>query len=329
VKTRTVAFLVGALALLALIVVVAERSAEQSRDTKLGGGELLRGYTTDAVVRFEIRARDQSWTLTKNDDAWTVGDEGFEADAAEVRRALDKLTGLDRRELVAQNPQKHEDLEVGAGSPRGVEVQLWTGASAEPTHHLHLGKTASDFRSSFVRLDSEDQVYLSRELLRSVFDKGERGWRDRTVFSFRGADATGLEITKEGVTVVVERGEDGWRLTSPEESAADGPAIDSIVSTLSALSTDEFAAASDDSTTGLHEPSGSAIVSLSDGTRRGLVFGLEDDGKVFARTIDGSDVYRFFSYRRNAIVKGLDELRAKALDDASDLAPQTAPADMP
>ena len=65
----------------------------------------------------------------------------------------------------------------------GVEAKLMD-ANDKLLAHLFVGKTTPGFLSSYVRPADSNDVYVAQGYLQSVFNKGTRTWKDRTIFDF-------------------------------------------------------------------------------------------------------------------------------------------------
>ena len=189
--------------------------------------------------------------------------------------------------------------QVKDDDPQGVEVKAWTAPSGAPAAHLLVGKPGPDFQSNFVRVKGDNNVYRTRDMVRSAFDRGTRGWRDRTVIKFEPESAERIELTSADGKIVLERpkAKDGkgmgdWQLVEPETGPAKDATVDTILRTLSSLQADEFATETDPAKTGLASPSAHSLVKLKDGKQIDLLWGGDAStaGRVYAKRADSDTV---------------------------------------
>ena len=333
-KTRTIGLLLGALLLLALVAFLGDRADRRHTSGGGPGGKLFPGLDPAAVVKLEIRTPAKTFTLEKTQGAWKVTPEGFAADEEGVKEALAKLGSAEKAELASQNPAKHEALQVKDADPQGVEVKAWTKAPGAPAAHLLIGKPGPDYQSSFVRVQGDSNVYRTREMVRNAFDRGTRGWRDRTVIKFDAESAERIELTSSEGKIVLEKPQGktskdatevtSWHLVEPEAGPAKDAAVDTILRTLSTLQADEFATETDPAKTGLTSPAARSLVKLKDGKQIELLWGADATaGRVYAKRADSDTVVELGSYRKTAVFQKLADLKPPAPPPS---APVPAPA---
>ena len=161
-KTRLAFFLLGMLLLLGLVALLADR-AEKRQRTVTATGKLVPGLDPAKAVRLEVKSKGATAVVEKKEGSWKVVPDGFAADEAAVKDAIEKLARLEKGSVVSENPAKHEALEVKEGDPRTTEVLVTLEGGKEPAAHLFVGKTGADYQSNFVRLKGEDRVYQTEE----------------------------------------------------------------------------------------------------------------------------------------------------------------------
>lgn len=318
-KTRTIGILIGALALLSLVALVAERADKSRRESRLGSGPLLLNLDPAQVTRIEVVSKVVTWDINKIDGKWLLLPTRLPADPAAVSEILDRLKAIDQRELAATTSTAHKSFGLADGDASVIAVRLWRGESrGDATWHVLVGKSATDYTSSYVRLAGDDRVYQTASTLTDALDRGERGFRDPAILAFDVAAARRLELTHAGVTTVAERGEEPqWRLTAPIAKPANGDVIDDILRQLSQLEADSFPSDSSPDRTGLDSPLASSKVTLADGTSFEVAWGKEEGGKVYAKKPGDDTVYSLFSFKRDAILKGSAELEKMVEPEAS------------
>ncbi len=116
-----------------------------------------------------------------------------------------------------------------------------------------------------------------------------------SVLSFLPSDATQIEATGQGKTVVVARGDDGkWLLKQPEQGPADQVRVDSLLSALGTLTaTRTIDAPASLAEFGLDQPKVQAKVTLKSGQTPTLLVGDQNPDKTsyYAKLPDQPAVY--------------------------------------
>ena len=208
----------------------------------------------------------------------------------------------------------------------GAEAKL-LDASGNVRAHLFLGKNTPGYLSSYVRAADSNNVYVGKGNLKATFDKGTRTWKDRTIFSFNKGDVTHLTIKSEGEEIELEMGADSeWQMTKPEAFAAKQTELDSLLDSLSALDTDDFAAeAGNLSEYELDAPKSSVMAKLNDGTRRLLLIGKEESGEYFVKREDKEPVFMLYTYKINQFLKKSEDLKddTPVAEDETDASEQS------
>jgi len=114
------------------------------------------------------------------------------------------------------------------------------------------------------------------------------------VLSFLPSDATQLEATGQGKSVVVAKVDAGWQLKQPEEGPADQIRVDSLVSRLSTLTASKtIASPSSLAEYGLDQPKVRAQLTLKTGQSPTLLVGDQNPDKTtfYAKLPDSQTVY--------------------------------------
>jgi hypothetical protein len=319
VKTRLAFFLLGTFVLLGLVAVLADRAEKRQRTTATTG-KLLSGLDPAKAVRLEIKSKGATAVVEKKEGSWKVVPDGFSADDTAVKDAIEKLARLEKGSVVSENPAKHEALEVKDGDPRTTEVLVTIEGGKEPAAHLFVGKTGADFQSNFVRLKGEDRVYQTQESIRSALDRGDRGWRDRTVLKLAPGEVAGIELASPAGRIALGReAADGapWTILEPAPGGpARAEAVDGLLRGVENLQADGFAAAAlatDPTATGLEAPEALIRFTLKDGRAFEIRWGKEtapSSGRFYARRGDAETVYELLGYRKTALLPALDTLAA-------------------
>ena len=311
-KTKQL-FILGAIfVVLAILILIFENPFGQSEYEKKveTAMPLFPNFTAEQVAKIEITATGETTTLSKQNDSWVVASmDNYPADSEGVAELLSKVTEFKNTQRVSNNPEKQSEFEVDS---TGVEAKLMD-INDKVLAHLFVGKTTPGFLSSYVRPADSNEVYVAQGYLQSVFDKGTRTWKDRTIFNFNKGIVTQLNIISPEETVELRLDAAGaWQMLKPVAAAAKMTEIDTLLTTFSELDTDDFAAATDDlAEYGLDTPQSTISAVLNDGTTATLHVGKEEEGKLYVKRDDTETVFRLFKSNVDQLIKKSETLKAE------------------
>jgi len=330
--------------LLAVFIIegpISKRGKEKAAEESI----LFPGFEVDQVSSVEIKTKDRQVKLNKEDETWLVATSGnYPADPEAVDTMLGKVKDLRSALTASKSADKHSQFEVDSES--GVEVKM-LGTGEDVLAHFFVGKMGPDYMSTYVRKADEDEVLLVNEYLKSIFDKGTRGWRGRTIFDFDPMQVQRLTlVSQEKGEIAIEAQEDGgWQIIKPEVAPAEKDAVDDIVRDISKLSADDFAekkkeqdeegtdeteveevvspveqaaspleveqAASLLKEYKLDEPQSKVMVDLKDGTARILLIGDKSGYRHYVKREDKDTVFMVSKSKIDRLFKDLEDLKAK------------------
>ena len=310
-KTKQLLVLGGVFVFLLLVVLIFENPFGKSdHEKKLEMAmPLFPGFDKEQVTKIEIVATGETTTLSKQDGKWVVAStDNYPADSEGVAQLLTKVSELKNTQRVSTNPEKQSEFEVDS---TGVEAKLMD-ANDKLLVHLFVGKITPGFLSSYVRAAASNDVYVAQGSLQSVFNKGTRTWKDRTIFDFNKGIATQLNISSSEETIELRLDENGiWQMLKPVAATANTTEVDNLLTTLSGLDTDDFAEANDDlAAYGLDVPQSTISAVLNDGTTATLQIGKEEEGKLYVKRDDTETVFRLFKSNVDRFIKKSDTLKA-------------------
>ena len=318
-KTKQLLILGTIFVVLAIIVVLFENPFGQSEYEKKveTATPLFPSFNKEQVAKIEITAAGETTTLSKQDGNWVVASmNNYPADSEGITELLSKVAEFKNTQRVSNNPEKQAEFEV---DNTGVEAKLMD-ANGTLLAHLFVGKTTPGFLSSYVRVADANDVYVAQGYLQSVFDKGTRTWKDRTIFAFNKGIVTQLNISSLEETVELRLDADGtWQMLKPVASAVKQDEVDSLLTTFSGLDTDDFAEMMEDlSEYDLDMPQSTISAVHNDGTTATLHIGKEEEGKLYVKRDDKETVFRLFKSNVDQLIKKSDTLKAEEPPAASE-----------
>lgn len=268
--------------------------------------ELVAIKNVGEVDKIEITAPGKEVVqLGKTTAGWFVDSErGYAADTAAVSSVLNTASEIVATSVVSSNPEKQGIFEVN--SEKGVEVTIGSGASV--LAHFFVGKTGSDFTSSYVRAAESDEVYLVRGVNRNLFNRGQ-GFVDRTLAKFNPDAVTQISLAAADTGWVVTKVDSLWNITSPDGTAgeASGAVVMTIARMLSTLIADAVIDSVSMEQAGLNDPA--MVYSIKAGGEEYAVrIGRQtDQGQRYASRPDRNMVFLLGEWRLGTIRKRAQE----------------------
>ncbi|MEW6746984.1 MAG: DUF4340 domain-containing protein [Planctomycetota bacterium] len=294
--------------------------------------KLFEGLEVASIATLVIEGPTQSATLQRGrDDRWVVASENsYPADSNAVGRVLDEIAGLPSGRIASAHPTPQQLARYELDETRRVHVRALASDGA-PLAEFSIGKTAEDFRSSFVQKVGEEAVRRIYKVLRSTFGESKyHSWRDRTILdvsvkeivAFRmegsqgvvelvrdqgsasggsGADALGARDSGAGAPAPSEQGTDPsgapaaetWRLVSPLEGVADDILVERLKSRITPLQAESWPDEEQPlSAWQLDPPRLRVTVRLESGAENVLLVGARRaDGNVYVKMADAPTVF--------------------------------------
>ena len=121
----------------------------------------------------------ESVELLRQGDTWIISPEGHTARQSDIDSMLDALRDFAVTDLVS-TAEFYDRYELDEKRKLHVTAK----DSGNIVRSFDLGKTAPSYNHTYVRLDSDANVYHAASDLRRIFDKNKDDLRDKTVLSF-------------------------------------------------------------------------------------------------------------------------------------------------
>jgi hypothetical protein len=309
-KTKQILILLGVLAVLVvLVLIVANPFRVDEHTKKIETAQMLfPNFDKESITQIEITAAGETTTLKKENDQWVVSSmDNYPADSEGIGELLDKVAGFKKVVLRSKNPEKQSSFQVDS---TGTEAKL-LDSGGNPQAHVFVGTTTQSYLSSYIRAADSDHVYVAAGYLKSIFDKGTRTWKDRTIFDFNKGDVMQMNIKSETEEIELQLGADGkWQMLNPTVASAKQTEIDSLLGKLSALDADDFAEPKEDlAEYELQLPKSSIVATLNDGSKKTLLIGKEEGGKHYVKREDKAQIFMLFKSNIDQLTKKSEDLK--------------------
>ena len=172
------------------------------------------------ISKIEISKGEDSIVLNKRDEKWYIAPQDYPVDGNLVDAMLNEFEKLTVTTLVSESGDyQRYDL----GEDKKIAVKAWGGDKL--LRDFEVGKAASSFRHTFVKLAGDDRVFHARNNFRNTVDKTVDDLRDKSVLSFQTADITEIKVANAKTSLAIARKEVAEEETQPQtdSSAAAAP----------------------------------------------------------------------------------------------------------
>ncbi|MBW1897607.1 MAG: DUF4340 domain-containing protein [Deltaproteobacteria bacterium] len=142
------------------------------------------------ITKIEISKKNESITLTRQDDKWVIGPDAYPADSGKINKILDIIDDLSLTALVSESENY---IRYDLGEDQRIHVRAFKGDALK--REFDIGKAAPSFRHTFIRVEKDPKVYHARKNFRSQFEQTVDNLRDKTVLSFDGNEIQEIAIS--------------------------------------------------------------------------------------------------------------------------------------
>jgi hypothetical protein len=283
---------------------------------------------TGDITSVTLEKQGRTLELVRSGEGWTVSDRGYPVDVSKMDTLLGHIGTLEVTALVSES----RDLQRYDLDP-GNRITVRAGKGDTVVRAFEVGKAASTFRHTFVRLDGHEGVYHASRNFRRDFDTDMDGIRDKKVLSFATDSALRVTVEKQGLSRSFDKKAQPEKKTSGEPGAqGQEPAVwtrddgalqsDPPVDTLVSMLADFRCSGYGDPEAPFPSPEGALcrILIDMDGPKQVLlaIFPKNEQGSYPG--ISSGTPYRFLldSYQAEDVVKHVDGLLGIKEDQAGE-----------
>jgi hypothetical protein len=207
------------------------------------------------ISKIEISGPEGTAVLNRVDEDWRIGPQEYPASKNKVQQMIDTIEDLTLTALISESK---DYIRYDLSDDKKVSVKAWTGDSL--SREFEVGKAASSFQHTFVKLAGDPRVYHARDNFRNKFDQKVNDLRDKSVLSFTVGDIQEVNLAKGSQSLLFGRKQAPPDKKSDSETAdkdqppkkaemvwqtadgrrADQAKLDRLLSTLAQLSCEDF-----------------------------------------------------------------------------------------
>ena len=265
-------------------------------------------FDHDKVDGIELTAEGKTFELGKDGSDWKLKKPiQAKADAGAVEGLLGRLQTAQMKSIVAANPKPGDLKKYGLDKPT-VTATVTSGSSRAT---LLVGGKTSD-NAFYARDTSQPAVVTVDSPVIDGLKRGADEYRRKDLFEFRPYNATHIELSRNGQTIVLDRQKgqgdnapDTWHRAAPAGDIAKDK-MDGLLSKLSNMRAASFV----DSTakTGTDKPALIVTVKYDDGKKEETVTFGQSGSDVFALRPGEPGTAKADTTDFNDVIKTLDEI---------------------
>ncbi|PYR39412.1 MAG: hypothetical protein DMF93_14220 [Acidobacteria bacterium] len=265
-------------------------------------------FDREKVDGIDVSAGGKTIAIAKDGGDWKLTKPvQTKADFGSVEGLVGRLQTAQMKSIAAHQAPPADLTKYGLDKPEAT-VHLNIGSSRAT---LFLGGKASD-NTVYARDASKPAVVTVESSLVDDLKKDADSYRRKDLFEFRPFNATHIEMSRNGQTIVLDRVKgqndkpDTWKRVSPAAADVDKEKMDGLLSKLSNMRASSFV----DSTakTGLDKPALTITVKFDDGKKEEKVAFGQSGSDVFAARPGEPGAAKADTADFNEAVKSFDEI---------------------
>ncbi|MBW2251827.1 MAG: DUF4340 domain-containing protein [Deltaproteobacteria bacterium] len=128
------------------------------------------------ITKIEINKNSTPIILSKEGDLWTIGPKKYPADTLKVKNMLDVMGKLTLTALVSESKSYNR---YNLDDDNKITVKAFDKDKLKL--EFDIGKAASSFRHTFVKIAGDERVFHARGSFMGKFDKTVDDLRDKTL----------------------------------------------------------------------------------------------------------------------------------------------------
>ena len=228
-------YVILAVVLVALVAYLVFHSSDRSRYQLPSMPEV----ESETISKVEISRSGKTVLLNKKDKKWFIGPKEYPADEAKIKDMLELIGTVTHTALVSESKNyKRYDL----SDDKKIEIKAWAGEKL--IRHLEVGKEASTYSHTFIKLPGDFKVYQSKGNYQSKFGKDADELRNKVIMAFDKAEIKKIRVFKDKewieLTRIEEEDKKGAAWEDKDGKKADSKKIGELLNILSTMSGEEY-----------------------------------------------------------------------------------------
>ncbi|MFC1533331.1 DUF4340 domain-containing protein [Thermodesulfobacteriota bacterium] len=152
------------------------------------------------ISKIEIVKPKETIVLSKTDDSWLIGPEGYSANTYNIKSMLEFI---EYPVLTAMVSESKNYERYGLGKEKRIIINAYSDSSKR--REITLGNSTSGFLQTYILYEKDHRVYHARKNQRILFDKSVDEFRDKKVLTFPKDEINKIHIIKGEKTILLSR----------------------------------------------------------------------------------------------------------------------------
>lgn len=230
-------FLGGILIALVILAFIKEGPFKDWQEKANKPKNILAEIQVDQISRIDINFKEEETSLEKVGDKWRVaGTKDFYLKQVQVDSIQKALKDSAEAELEIVSTNKNKKDEFSASPESGAQIKLMQGETV--IKEFIIGKTGSDFTSTYVSSKDIDETYLVKAGLSSAFWHSD--WYNKEIFSGDSSKINKIRFQYPSREFTLEKKEDIWGGTLPYIFSVDEEKLEMVLNVMSNLQAQEI-----------------------------------------------------------------------------------------
>jgi uncharacterized protein DUF4340 len=279
-------------------------------------------FDREKVDGIDVNAGGKSIAMAKEGSDWKLTRPvQTKADFGSVEGLVGRLQSAQMKSIVADDVPPADLKKYGLDKPEAT-VNLAIGSSRAT---LLIGGKGDKDNTVYARDASKPAVVTVEQSLLDDLKKDADTYRRKDLFEFRPFNATHIELTRSGQTIVLDRVKgqndkpDTWKRVSPNPGDVDKDKMDGLLSKLSNMRASSFVEST--AKTGVDKPALVATVKFDEGKKEEKVSFGQEGSDVFAARPGEPGAAKADKADFDEVAKSFDEI----VKPAAPAAPAAAP----
>ena len=152
------------------------------------------------ITKLVIEKTNTRTELVKEGDNWLIEPQKYRADKTKIDEMIKQVSELTLTETISESGNY---LLYELDNEKKINIKAWQGE--KEARNFDIGKTASTYSHTYVKLSGQPEVYQARENFRSKFDKSIDDLRDKSVLKFSKDEINAVIIKKDGKLTAISK----------------------------------------------------------------------------------------------------------------------------
>jgi hypothetical protein len=186
--------------LVLIIIALSAYLYKRSADRTLYALPKIQKVNEKELTKIEINRGGKTVVLGKKDDRWYIAPAAYPTDTGKIDDMLDAVMKLGLTALISESKDYYRyDLT----EEQKINVKAYQDSNLKL--EFDVGKTASSFRHTFIRLPGDERVFHAQGNLKKAFDVTVDSLRDKKVLTLKPDEIQQVNVVKDKQALAFNR----------------------------------------------------------------------------------------------------------------------------